>query len=270
MAMIPVAEAQERLIAMIKPLGAEQVPVSEALGRVLAEDVIARRTAPPWAVSAMDGYAVRAADVARVPTKLKVVGAVPAGQAYPHPIKAGEAVRIFTGAPVPDGADAIVIQEDTDREGDLVLVREGAPTGRYVRPAGLDFKEGEVGLKAGRKLSAEMPTIQREAAEAGRSYMMPIANQLARDVQQELSKQGGKAAAMPAKPAPPAVFILSSGERLESSHYLVSSESVQVEQGDTQRTIPISALNVDATVAANRARGIDLKIPGKGQIMLGF
>ena len=152
MAMILVAEAQQRLIAMISPLGAEQVPVSEALGRVLAEDVIARRTQPPWAVSAMDGYAVRAADVASVPTKLSVVGAVPAGQAYPHPVKAGEAVRIFTGAPVPEGADCIVIQEDTERYGDLVEVREGAPKGRYIRPAGLDFKEGEIGLKAGRKL----------------------------------------------------------------------------------------------------------------------
>ncbi|HVA13587.1 MAG TPA: gephyrin-like molybdotransferase Glp [Stellaceae bacterium] len=152
--MIPVAEAQQRLIAMIAPLGAEQVSLSEALGRVLAEDVVARRTQPPWAVSAMDGYAVRAADVARVPAKLKVVGAVPAGQSYPHVVKVGEAVRIFTGAPIPDGADCIVIQEDTERHDDIVEVREGAPVGRYVRPAGLDFREGEVGLKAGRRLSA--------------------------------------------------------------------------------------------------------------------
>src|ERR1700761_215227 len=154
MAMISVAEAQQRLIAMIKPLGAEQVPLTEALGRVLAEDVVARRTAPPWAVSAMDGYAVRAADVASVPARLKVIGAVPAGSAYPHPVKTGEAVRIFTGAPLPPEADAIVIQEDTDRDGDIVIVREGAPVGRYVRPAGLDFKEGDVGLKAARRLSA--------------------------------------------------------------------------------------------------------------------
>jgi molybdopterin molybdotransferase len=152
--MISVAEAQERLITMIAPLGAEQVALTEALGRVLAEDVVARRTQPPWPVSAMDGYAVRAADVAAVPARLKVVGAVPAGQAYPDAVKPGEAVRIFTGAPVPDGADAIVIQEDTDREGEIVVVREGAPAGRYVRPAGLDFREGEVGLKAGRRLSA--------------------------------------------------------------------------------------------------------------------
>jgi molybdopterin molybdotransferase len=154
MAMIPVAEAQQRLIAMIKPLGAEQVPLTEALGRVLAEDVTARRTAPPWANSAMDGYAVRAADVASVPAKLKVVGAVPAGSSYPHPVKTGEAVRIFTGAPMPPEADAIVIQEDTDRDGDIVIVREGAPVGCYVRPAGLDFKEGDIGLKTGRRLSA--------------------------------------------------------------------------------------------------------------------
>lgn len=124
---------------------------------------------------------------------------------------------------------------------------------------------------AGRKLSAEMPAIEKEAVEAGRNYIESIAPQLRQDIQQALAKQGKSGtAAKAASPAPPAVFILSSGERLESSHYLVSSDSVQVEVGDTQRTIPISALNVDATVAANRARGIDLKIPAKGQIMLGF
>ncbi len=152
--MISVEEAQQRLIAMIAPLGAEQVALSDALGRVLAEDVAARRTQPPWDVSAMDGYAVRAADVAQVPTRLKVIGSAPAGQAFGGAVKPGEAVRIFTGAPVPAGADAIVIQEDTERQGEIVEVREGAPKGRYVRPAGLDFREGEIGLKAGRRLSA--------------------------------------------------------------------------------------------------------------------
>jgi molybdopterin molybdotransferase len=151
--MISVEEAQQRLIAMIAPLGAEQVAISDALGRVLAEDVVARRTQPPWDVSAMDGYAVRASDVATVPARLKVVGSAPAGQAFAGTVKPGEAVRIFTGAPVPAGADCIVIQEDTEREGDFVEVREGAPKGHYVRPAGLDFREGETGLKAGRRLS---------------------------------------------------------------------------------------------------------------------
>jgi molybdopterin molybdotransferase len=152
--MMPVVEARERLLALLAPLAAEQVSLENALGRVLAEDIAARRTQPPFAVSAMDGYAVRAADVASVPVRLKVAGEAPAGCAYPGALAAGEAVRIFTGAPVPAGADCIVIQEDTDREGDIVLVREGAPAGRYVRPAGLDFREGEIGLKAGRRLTA--------------------------------------------------------------------------------------------------------------------
>jgi molybdopterin molybdotransferase len=152
--MISVEEARRRLLEPLAPLGAEQVALSEAVGRVLAEDVAARRTQPPFAVSAMDGYAVRAADVARVPARLKVVGSVPAGQAYPGTIGGGEAVRIFTGAPVPAGADAIVIQEDTARDGDIVTVREAAPAGHYVRPAGLDFRAGDIGLRAGRRLTA--------------------------------------------------------------------------------------------------------------------
>jgi molybdopterin molybdotransferase len=151
---ISVEEARRRLLAPLKPLGAEQVALSEAVGRVLAEDVAARRTQPPFAVSAMDGYAVRSADVADVPVRLKVVGAVPAGQAFAGTLGRGEAVRIFTGAPLPAGADAIVIQEDTQRESDLVTVREAAPAGHYVRPAGLDFREGDVGLRAGRRLTA--------------------------------------------------------------------------------------------------------------------
>ena len=151
--MISVEEARRRLLQPLQPLGAEQIALADATGRVLAEPVAARRTQPPWPVSAMDGYAVRAADVARVPVRLKVVGSVPAGQAYPGRVAPGEAVRIFTGAPVPDGADAIVIQEDTERQGDAVEVREAAPAGHYVRPAGLDFREGEVGLPAGRRLT---------------------------------------------------------------------------------------------------------------------
>ena len=152
--MISVEEARARLLAPLKPLGAEQVALSEAVGRVLAEAVAARRTQPPWPVSAMDGYAVRAADVARVPVTLKVVGSVPAGQAYAGTVGRGETVRIFTGAPMPDGADAVVIQEDTERRGDLVEMREAVAQGRNVRPAGLDFREGDVGLPAGRRLTA--------------------------------------------------------------------------------------------------------------------
>ena len=154
--MISVAEARERILAALEPMPAEQVGLGSALGRVLAEDASARRTQPPLAVSAMDGYAVRADDVGTLPARLKVVGYAPAGHAFEGTVGTGEAVRIFTGAPVPDGADAIVIQENTrEADGGCIEVVDGkAPKGRYVRPAGLDFSEGDVLLKAGRVLTA--------------------------------------------------------------------------------------------------------------------
>src|SRR5436305_14109966 len=151
--MISVEEALARLLAPLEALPAEQISVADAVGRVLAEDVAARRTQPPFAVSAMDGYAVRAADVAQVPAKLRIIAEIPAGAGFGGTIGAGEAARIFTGAPLPAGADAIVIQEDTERRGDQVEVREGAPKGRYVRRAGLDFAEGDLLLRAPRRLT---------------------------------------------------------------------------------------------------------------------
>jgi molybdopterin molybdotransferase len=166
--MISVEDARSRLLAPLGALGAEQVPVGAAFGRVLAENVAARRTQPPFAVSAMDGYAVRAVDVASVPTRLKIVGSVPAGQSYDRALAAGEAVRIFTGAPLPPGADAIVIQEDTDRDGDWVAIKEASPKGKHVRAAGLDFHEGEVKLAAGRRLTARDVGL---AAAMGRPWL---------------------------------------------------------------------------------------------------
>ena len=151
--MISVEDALARLLAPLEKLPAEQVSLAAAVGRVLAEDMAARRTQPPFAVSAMDGYAVRAADVARVPVELRIVADIPAGAGFGGVIGAGEAARIFTGAPLPEGADAIVIQEDTERRGDHVEIRERAGKGRYVRPAGLDFTAGDVLLHAGTRLS---------------------------------------------------------------------------------------------------------------------
>src|SRR3981081_3774456 len=151
--MISVEEALARLLAPLEALPPEQVSVADAVGRVLAEDVAARRTQPPFAVSAMDGYAVRADDVAKVPASLLIVAEIPAGAGYGGTIGAGEAARIFTGAPLPAGANAIVIQEDTERDGDRVEVREGAPKGRYVRRAGLDFAEGDVLLQSSCRLT---------------------------------------------------------------------------------------------------------------------
>jgi molybdopterin molybdotransferase len=151
--MISVAEARRRILAAIAPVGSEQVSLAHASGRTLAADVIARLTQPPNAVSAMDGYAVRAADVAKIPATLRVIGTAPAGRPFAGSVGAGEAVRIFTGAPVPDGADAIVIQEDTEAKDGAVIVKEAAPLGHFVRKAGLDFKAGDALLRAGRVLS---------------------------------------------------------------------------------------------------------------------
>lgn len=153
--MISVEDARTKIIEAMPLMPGEQIALADAFGRVLAEDVAARRTQPPKAVSAMDGYAVRAEDVASLPARLKVIGDVPAGQSFDRTVGPMEAVRIFTGAPVPDGADAIVIQENTTRDGADVDVIDGeAPIGRYIRPAGLDFSEGDVLLTAGRRLTA--------------------------------------------------------------------------------------------------------------------
>ena len=152
--MISVEEAFGRITSAFRPLAVETVGLSDALGRVLAEDVVARVTQPPRAVSAMDGYAVRAADVAAVPATLTQVGEAPAGGAYRGSVGPGQAVRIFTGGPLPQGADAIVVQEDTEADGDRITVKEGVSSGTYVRPAGLDFQSGDVGVRAGRPLNA--------------------------------------------------------------------------------------------------------------------
>jgi molybdopterin molybdotransferase len=151
---ISVEEALARLLAPIEPLPPEQISLADGLGRVLAEDVAARRTQPPFAVSAMDGYAVRADDVKGVPVELRIVAEVPAGAGFGGHVGPGETARIFTGAPLPAGTDTIIIQEDTERQGDRVRVLEGASRGRYVRREGLDFAESEVLLRAKRRLTA--------------------------------------------------------------------------------------------------------------------
>jgi molybdopterin molybdotransferase len=152
-ALMPVAEALARVLADAAPLAVEAAPLGEAHGRVLASDVKALRMQPPADVSAMDGYAVRAADVARVPARLKLIGEVAAGHPFDGTVGAGEAARIFTGGVLPDGADTIVIQENTTREGDTVVVAASSGKGRHVRVAGLDFAEGTVLLAKGRRLT---------------------------------------------------------------------------------------------------------------------
>jgi molybdopterin molybdotransferase len=152
--MISVEQALARITAAFRPLPVETVSLGEALGRVLAEDVEARVSQPPQTVSAMDGYAVRTADLEATPVTLTQIGEAPAGGAYAGTLQPGETVRIFTGGPLPDGADAIVIQEDVDAEDGRITVRQAVAPGTYVRPAGLDFRAGDVGIEAGRLLTA--------------------------------------------------------------------------------------------------------------------
>ncbi len=153
MALMPVTEALSAVLAGAEPLPEEMVALDAAHHRVLARDVAARRTQPPQAMSAMDGYAVRAADASNVAARLKVIGEVAAGRPFDKTVGAGEAVRIFTGGVIPEGADAVIIQEDTVAEGGGITITEAAVAGRHIRPAGVDFRQGDVLLARGIRLT---------------------------------------------------------------------------------------------------------------------
>ncbi|TPM05608.1 MULTISPECIES: gephyrin-like molybdotransferase Glp [unclassified Mesorhizobium] len=153
MALLPVAAALERLLEGAAPLASESVSLLEAVDRVLAEPVVALRTQPPFNASAMDGYAVRAVDVASVPSRLSVMGVAAAGRGFDGAVGKAQAVRIFTGAPLPQGADTIVIQENVrDLGGGSIEVVEPTAEGRNIRRFGLDFSEGDILLEKGRVL----------------------------------------------------------------------------------------------------------------------
>ncbi len=148
--LLSVDEALARVLKDAARLGEEHVALAAARGRTLAHDLVARRTQPPVDVSAMDGYALRAADLAAGP--LTLVGESAAGHGYRVPLNSGEAVRIFTGAPVPAGADAILLQEDAETADGALRAKPGASAGVHIRTAGLDFREGFPALAAGRRL----------------------------------------------------------------------------------------------------------------------
>jgi len=156
--MLSVADAQARILAALTPLRSERVPLAEALGRVLAAPVVSRRTLPPFANSAMDGYAVRAADIAGAatehPVRLPVHGESRAGSIPSRRLERGTAMRIMTGAPLPDGADTVVRHEDTDNGRETVAIAVAARHGTSVRHAGEDMRAGDEVLRAGRRLRA--------------------------------------------------------------------------------------------------------------------
>ena len=151
--MLTVAEASERILAEIRPLATESVALRHALGRVCAEDIPATVTMPPWSNSSMDGYAVRSADITPVmsgePVRLRVVATIAAGEFASRPIKRGEAMRIMTGAPVPEGADSVIRKEDTDEGSEKVEIRDARDVWKNIRPAGEDFQRGDMLARRG-------------------------------------------------------------------------------------------------------------------------
>ncbi|TFF25082.1 molybdopterin molybdotransferase MoeA [Jiella endophytica] len=173
MSLIPVEDAQSRLVAAATPIRRTvSVPLREAAGRVLAEDVVATRTQPGFDASAMDGYALRAEDAAAPFRPLAVIGESAAGRAFAGRIGPGEAVRIFTGAPLPEGADAVLIQEDATRIDDgSLLPTEAVGAGQHVRPAGVDFAAGQTLLTAGTLLT---PGSVALAASGGHPFLTVI------------------------------------------------------------------------------------------------
>jgi molybdopterin molybdotransferase len=162
MSLVPVDDAIARIVAGVKPLSVERVPLGEALGRTLAEPLAATRTQPPFPASAMDGYAVRAVDTQNVPARLTIIGTSAAGHGFSGTVGTGEAVRLSTGAPIPSGSDAVLIKENAELVDDqTVIAKEPATAGRHIRPPGLDFSEGKTLLLVGRRLGV------REIALAG-------------------------------------------------------------------------------------------------------
>src|SRR4029079_1762837 len=152
MALLSVEEALQHILDGVTPTEPESVAIEQARGRVLAQPLHARVTQPPFNSSAMDGYAVRIADVAQLPATLAVIGEAAAGHPFSGTVGKGQAVRIFTGAPVPEGADGIVIQENTERDGASVVVREGTVEMGHIRTRGFDYRESDTLLDAGRRL----------------------------------------------------------------------------------------------------------------------
>jgi molybdopterin molybdotransferase len=165
---LSVAEASERILAEIKTLPPEDVPLREALGRILAADVSASVTMPPWSNSSMDGYAVRSADITPVmtgtPVKLRVVATVAAGEFAPRPLKKGQAMRIMTGAPIPGGADSVIRKEDTDGGSEKVEIRDARDVWKNIRDAGEDYQRGDL---LGRRGTPIKPALLGVLASSG-------------------------------------------------------------------------------------------------------
>jgi molybdopterin molybdotransferase len=241
-----VEAARARILAALTATPPETVALAEAAGRVLARPVAARLTQPPAAVSAMDGYALRAADAA-LGARLRVVGEAPAGHPFAGQIGPGEAVRIFTGAFIPEGADSILLQEDATAEAGTVLVREAVTQGRWVRPAGLDFATGETLLAAGRKLTARDIGL---AAAANHPWLT-----LHRRPRIGILATGDEIA-LPGDPLPMGGIVSSNAHALAAMLRAAGAEAV---------ILPIAPDDADAIATlAQGARGCDMLVTTGG------
>ena len=239
MALMPVTDAMAAILAGADALPEEMVPLEDAFHRVLARDIASRRTQPPEPMSAMDGYAVRAAD-ATLGAKLRVIGEIAAGKPFDRPLQTGEALRIFTGGVLPAGADAVVIQEDTTRDSDIVGINEAAISGKHIRPAGVDFNEGDVLLRAGTRL-----TDRDLALAAGMNHpSLPVRR---RPVVAVLAT--GDELVMPGAVPGPGQIVLSNGFALRA---LARAEGAEVVD------LGIAVDTLEATTSAIQ-RAIDLK-----------
>ena len=244
--LLPVAEALARVLASVAgPVETETVPIGACAGRTLAADIAALRTQPPFANSAMDGYAVRAADVAQVPARLAVVGESAAGRGFRGTVGAGEAVRIFTGAPLPAGADAVVIQEDTEAADSAVLVHEPSGPGRHVRAAGLDFAEGDRLLTAGTRLDPRRVAL----AAAGGHAALPV-----RRRPRVAILATGDELVRPGEPAGPDQIVASNGLALAAIAEAAGAEAIDL--GIAGDSFPA----LEAAFAEARAQGADLLV----------
>jgi len=247
--LLSVAEALALVLAEVAPLPAEPAALVDACGRVLASDLVALRTQPPADVSAMDGYAVRAADVATAPVHLTVVGEVAAGRPFDREIGPGEAARIFTGGVMPRGADTVVIQEITAREGDVVAVKRTESKGRYVRPEGFDFTAGAAQLGAGRLLTA------RDIALAGAMNHATVP--VHRRPRMAVLATGDELVAPGTPPGP--------GQIVSSNSFALMA--IGTREGTETLDLGVAPDRLDATVAAvrrARAAGADVLVTTGG------
>jgi molybdopterin molybdotransferase len=249
---IPVAEARQRILAALSPVGAEVVPLSAAWGRVLATPVAARMDKPATDVSAMDGFAVRASDCVEPPTRLSVIGSAPAGHPFRGTVGLGEAVRVFTGSVIPSGADSVVIQEDTDfsarGEGAAeVEIRVAAKPGAHIRRRAGDFAAGSLLLSPPRRLTARDVGI---AASAGHAWLT------VRRRPRVAILSTGDEIALPGDPVPAGGLVSSNGFMLEA---------VVRAAGGEPTTLPIAPDDPAAIAAAvAAARGADLVVTSGG------